>query len=95
MDAPGWLVHVLACCWLCCPGCGPVTLSARFCPVDDPDGDWDWSPVIHHGQEDCAVLDDAVAQDDLGTALLSEMALHVFMAHYGVRLPDHTALAAP
>jgi hypothetical protein len=95
MDAPGWLTQVLSHCWICCPGCGPVTLSTRFCPVDSADGPWDHAPVIHHARPDCPVLDNEAAQDDLGTALLAEMALYTFVAHYGVRLPDHTDMAAP
>ncbi len=78
------------------PRLRPVTLSTRFAPVDpdDPGGDWDWSPVIHHGR-DCPVVDDDAARHDLGTGLLTEMALYTFVAHYGVQMPDHTAMAAP
>ena len=94
MDAPAWLERALSRCWLCCPGCGPVTLSTRFGPVDedDPDGPWDHHPVIHHGQEGCAVLDDAAAQDNLGNGLLKEIEEQVDCR---VRLPGHTDMAAP
>jgi hypothetical protein len=97
MEAPAWLVHVLRHCWLVCPGCGPVTLSTRFCPVEegDPDGAWDWAPVIHHAREDCPVLDDDAVRDDLGYGLLAEMGCHLLVADYGAKLPDHTAMAAP
>ena len=93
---PGWLVHTLEHVWVCCCGCGPVVLSARLCPVcdDDPEGEWDWSPVVHHGREDCPVLGDPAAMAALGYDVLAEMCTHIAMAHYGLRLPDHTAMGA-
>ena len=93
MDAPGWLERARRHCWVMCPGAHPLVLSLRFGPVDDddPDSRWDWGFVGHH-PEDCAVLDDPDAQDDLGNAVLAEIGEQVDCA---VRKPDHTAIAAP
>lgn len=99
MTPPGWLASALGACWLVCPGCGPVDLSARFGPVEDglapEDSRWDWMTVIHHARDDCPVLGDAAARDDLGDALDRELSGHIVLAHYGEPAPLHTAVAAP
>lgn len=85
-------------CWLLCPGCGIVRLSLKFAPVEDDvppeDSRWDWRFVIHHGCEDCPVLGDAEAEDDLGDALHRELWRHL-VGIYQEPVPLHTAMAAP